>query len=280
MYIENNSKWLFKYMPFNLNTVKLLINSELWFGKPDIQNDPNEAEFILNYGKTVQEKSRYQFHIDEDFKSIIKETYSGKNYPTGYERIKFEKQLKERTKEYLGICSMSIKLDDILMWSHYADCNKGICLVFNKEVLTEKLFGDKAMVDYSNTIANANFSINGNFGELIYDTEFYFTKLDNWAYEKEFRFIRRFQELIPQKDINRTVSFPEDALIGVILGEKFPKEDFKTLMNLVYAKNPNRTFHFWRCLKNLYKQSMDITYSAESGHPFRKSPDTFLVNYF
>lgn len=258
MYIENNSKWLFKYMPFNLNAIKLLINNELWFGKPDIQNDPNEAEFILHYEKTVKEKDRYQFYLDKDFKSIIKETDSGKKYETGYESIKFEKELKKRTREYLGICSMSIKLDDILMWAHYADNNRGICLVFDKEKINQDISGDKEMVNYSNSIANVSFKTNGDLGELIYDTEFYFNKFDNWNYEKEFRFVRRFNEKIPQSKIERAIPFQENALIGIILGEKFPKEDFKTLINLVYAKNPNRKFHFWRCIKNLHKQAMDI----------------------
>jgi len=33
--LKNDSKWLFKCASFNLNTLKILLNNELWFGKPD-----------------------------------------------------------------------------------------------------------------------------------------------------------------------------------------------------------------------------------------------------
>lgn len=277
MNIENDSKWLFKYMPFNLNAVKTLANNELWFGKPDTQNDPNEAEFILKYSDIDKRINNFKIIIQDELDSIISITDSGKTSPTGFERIEFEKKLKKVIRDYLGICSMSVKYNDILMWSHYSDNNEGICIVFDKDILTSYLKGDASEVTYSESITNANFIKSGNTGQIISDKIFFFDKLENWRYESEFRFVRRYNDRIPQADISRIESFPEEAIVGVILGENFPKENFKTLINLVYARNPDKKFYFWKCIKNLYKQSMDISeitdkhvniYLSQRNHPF------------
>lgn len=265
MKLENNSKWLFKYMPFNLNTVKLLINNELWFGMPDTQNDPNEAEFIIKYGEKVNGIIDYRIIIQEELDKIIDATDSGRVSPFGFERIEFEKKLNKVIRDYLGICSMSVNYDDILMWAHYADNNEGICVVFDKEILTSHLRIDADMVTYSESIANANFIKNGKTGHVISDKIFYMNKLDNWKDEGEFRFVRRYNDRIPQNGIDRLETFPDKAIVGIILGENFPLENFKTIINLVYSSNTDKKFHFWRCIKNLHKKSMD-TYLISDEH--------------
>ncbi len=214
-------------MPFNLNAVKLLTNNELWFGKPDTQNDPNEAEFILKYNEEVEGFLDFRIIINEELDSLANQTDSGKKSPTGFERLEFEKELKKIVRGYLGICSMSVKCDGILMWAHYADNNEGICVVFDKEILNSTLKLDfKKKVTYSSDISKATFVKNGNVGQLISDRLFYMDKLENWNNEEEYRFVTRYNDRTPQDDLDRLESFPEDAIVGIILGENFPKEDF------------------------------------------------------
>jgi len=245
-------------MPFNLNAVKLLTNNELWFAKPDIQNDPNEAEFIIRYDKEVKGVLDFRIIIQEKLNLKIDQTDSGKKSPTGFERLEFEKELKKVVREYLGICSFSVKYDHILMWAHYTDNNKGICIVFDKEILTNCLSKESGKVSYSQDISNANFEKNGTLGHIITDKVFYMDKLKIWDSEEEYRFVKRFNDRIPQANLERLVPFPDDAVVGIILGEKFPKENFKTLINLAYLRNPSKEFYFWRCEKNLHKKAMNI----------------------
>lgn len=256
--LEDNQKWLFKYAPFNINTLKILLNNELWFGKPDIQNDPNEAEFIVTYDNKNYDCLDFKILIQENLEYQIKSTDSGRKNPTGVERVEFEKELKNVIRDYLGICSMSTKCDDILMWAHYADNNEGVCLVFDKEILTRSIKVDSDIVTYLPTIAKAKFVKEGKIGHLISDRVFYMTKLKNWEGESEFRFVRRYNDRIPQSNTNRLESFPKEAIVGVILGERFKYENFKTIINLAYLKNYQKTFYFWRSAKNLNKKTMDI----------------------
>jgi hypothetical protein len=258
MKLENDSKWLFKYLPFNLNAVKLLINNELWFGMPDIQNDPYEAEFNLKYNEEVSRLIDYRIIIQEELETIINSTEYGHNSPTGFERIEFENQLKKTIRDYLGICSMSVKYNDILMWAHYADNNEGLCIVFDKEILINNLSMDADKVSYSDSIANAKFVKSGNTGHVILDKIFCMAKLKCWEYEGEFRFVRRYNDRIHQNDLDRLESFPENTIVGIILGENFSPGNFKTLINLVYLSSIEKKFYFWKCRKNLYKQSMDV----------------------
>lgn len=259
--LENDSKWLFKYAPFSLNTLRILINNELWFGKPDIFNDPNEAEFILTYDDKEYEYLDFQIIIQENLKQQIIETDSGKNNPTGFEKREFEKELKKVIRDYLGICSMSTVCNDILMWAYYADSNEGVCIVFDKEILIKSIESDSDnKVSYSSSISKANFKSKGKLGHLFSNKEFYMDKLENWRSESEYRFIRRYNDKIPQEIVekDRLEPFNKDALVGVIVGEKFKYENFNTLVNISLLKNLDKPFYFWKSAKNLHKKTMDI----------------------
>ncbi len=279
MNLKNNSKWLFKYMPFNFNAVKIIANNELWFGKPDTQNDPNESEFILKNSEIVNPKNDFKIVIQEELDAEIEYLQSGSDTNLHISRIESEKKLKKVIRDYLGICSMSTIYNDILMWAHYSDNNKGICLVFDKEILTKNIGGDASKVTYSKNISNANLIKRGNIGQILSDKIFYMDKLINWEYESEFRFVKRFNDRIPQNEIDRLKSFPENALVGVILGGDFPEEDFKTLINLVYSRNNERDFYFWKCIKNLHKQSMDMTKITDEDVNIYLSQDKYLLKH-
>jgi hypothetical protein len=260
LWLENDSKWLFKYAPFNLNSIKILLNNELWFGKPDILNDPNEAEFILTYDDKEYNYNDFKIIIKDNLEQLIVNTDSGKKNPTGFERGEFEEELKKVVRDYLGICSMSTVCNDILMWAHYADSNEGICIVFEKEILTSSIYSDSNKVTYSPAITKANFKNEGKLGHLFSEREFYMDKLVNWKNESEYRFIRRYNDRIPQDIMykDRLEPFNKDALVGVIVGEKFKHEDFRTLVNISLLRNPNKPFYFWKSAKNLHKKIMDI----------------------
>lgn len=104
---------LFKYRKFDKNNLKLLLNRELWFAKPDTLNDPFEA--------------------NSSFSNVLDAVW--KHYPLPLDmRIKYERYLKQSLQQ-VGICSFSKARKNQLMWSHYADEHKGICIGFKEEYL-------------------------------------------------------------------------------------------------------------------------------------------------
>ena len=102
---------------------------------------------------------------------------------------------------------MSAERDNLLMWSHYADCHRGICIEFKTTVGT--LFGcDLLDVVYAPDYPKLNVC---DKPDVEFVKQCVRTKSVDWAYEEEWRII--YTETGPQ-------SFrPEDEeLRGVIFG--------------------------------------------------------------
>ena len=87
----------------------------------------------------------------------------------------------------------------LLMWAHYADHLKGVCLCFDTRRDPE-LFKHVYKVDYSR------------FRNRERNYNFYFSKSKEWTYEKEWRLVvQSDKEYIDTK-----------ACVGIILGERVP----------------------------------------------------------
>ncbi len=105
----------------------------------------------------------------------------------------------------VGVYCVSTKRDDILMWSHYADSHRGICLEFDG---TLPLMAHAQKVRYKPEREPINPYIDGN--EAAMDKAL-LTKAEQWSYEAEWRLCR-------YKDGPGIVQFRPQNLTGVIIG--------------------------------------------------------------
>ena len=87
-------------------------------------------------------------------------------------------------KHQVGIFCVSTKRDDILMWSHYGDSHRGVCIEFDG---TAKLMGQAHEVSYSKHRPVINFYGDNNREAL---NKTLLTKSDHWLYESEWRLFR------------------------------------------------------------------------------------------
>ena len=126
--------------------------------------------------------------------------------------------------------SISLTLDDPSprgfkidpLWGHYAQGGNGVCLVFDKDRLSQKVkeqFGTNATIapiHYSSEFSNAIFT-KGDSQEAVRQyiednlEDIFFTKSLDWEYEHELRI------LIKGYDIDEKLNYGEDTLIAVIL---------------------------------------------------------------
>lgn len=81
----------------------------------------------------------------------------------------------------IGVLCLSELKDSILMWSHYADCHRGVCLVYDTD---NEFFVNAQPVRYQRERPRVNPVIHSD--EKMLDNAI-FTKSDAWAYEKEWR---------------------------------------------------------------------------------------------
>lgn len=105
----------------------------------------------------------------------------------------------------VGVLCFSEVHDDILMWSHYGDSHRGICLVYGTD---HKFFAHAQPVRYEQGRPRVNPIDQTN--EQMLDNAI-FTKSRAWAYEKEWRILNY------QKGAGERQSPPE-SLKAIILG--------------------------------------------------------------
>ena len=126
------------------------------------------------------------------------------------------------------IYCLSARPDSQLMWGHYADHHRGVCLEF--DVRTPD-FSSAIQVDYN--AAYPNFS-------LIDDSDLspFHTKPSDWAYKEEYRLIAheasealRSGTLMTHDD--GMFQFSEDALVSVIVGSSASEATTREIADLL-----------------------------------------------
>ena len=126
--------------------------------------------------------------------------------------IGFRQMYHETVTAHVGVMCLSEVHDDILMWAHYGDSHRGVCLVFDP---TEPLFATAQPVHYKSIRPVVNPLENSR--EEMLDVAM-FTKSDHWAYEKEWR-------MLQYKHGAGLYTVPDAALVQVVLGSQVQDAD-------------------------------------------------------
>lgn len=199
---------LFKYRSLSsINTYKIFVNKKLYFSTPKDFNDPfdckinavisDEDDFALSLAK---------YGSNEGVMPAIENGYDINNT--------IDKVLNSK-----GICSFSKKKDNILMWSHYADSHRGICLEFD---ITEDydFFVFPIIIKYERGYPKIDVSeTRGNVGK-----ELLTTKYEGWQYEQEVRIY---------KEAYREYEFKPTSLKAIYFGCKVEDSERKNLYEFI-----------------------------------------------
>ena len=156
----------------------------------------------------------------------------------------FHKHLNEE----VGVFSLTEYKDDILMWSHYADQHKGICIEFRPVKEEHDNFYYQALnVVYpkKNNPPQLNFyEYRNNPEEWI--IKCLTTKALHWEYEGEWR-------IIDVKEGPGKRSIPEGIISSVILGCRIEKNDYDLIMKLASAYPTPITIYKAKIKPDCYK---------------------------
>ena len=209
----------FKFRAINKHLIESLVRPSLYFAKPDRLNDPFDC----------------RLDVYKSFKRAA-------SMVTGDRRISFEAALRnkdlllgyKRQFETFGVCSFSLlegSLDEPLLWSHYADEHRGVCLLYRFPMVylddPKTIFGASEVRYENDALTNwlSNSTIApedvGFVGEL---TKIFLTsKNPAWKYEKEARIIRSEHGVF---------DIPQGFLIQVCFGLRTPQSDIDLITNL------------------------------------------------
>lgn len=189
---EISSQFLYKYKAIDKedNTINALYDESIWVPSPSTFNDPLDGSYLYDKFQNL--------HFNEDLKGIG---------IISFESVDFERG---------GI--------NTLMWSHYADSHRGICLIYKRETCEE----DKQTNCKSNKIQEVKYEndipLRLDTTKEMFKTGFC-TKHKSWKYENEFRLILHKENL--GKGSLFTTKELGLKLVGVIFGLKSSDDDEK-----------------------------------------------------
>jgi hypothetical protein len=241
---------LHKYAGLNQNLFSLLINNELWFSHPSDFNDPYDCNLNydlsdVNFDKVYSHlrMTNKQFGWGKDDKFI---TVRAKDICGNPDNLaKLLSDFKTGTVDARGISCFSESDSILLMWSHYADSHKGVCLTFDVEK-DPIFFSIPYKVEYPLEYPKIDPFLNERKNEVQL---IFATKSSEWSYEKEYRIIKS-KDNNPQ--FRGAIAFRPEALTEIKFGYKATEESIKTIKNLVMKKYPHIKLYRSRIKKNQF----------------------------
>ena len=211
------SKYLHRFQKIDDRSYNSLIYNYLWFSSPFDFNDPYDCNIELDYeNNTLQEIEKFGREVNEGINRFSEEGLLERvnyiaNNPKEISQL-MRKQDKDNLSE-IGICCFSEKDDSLLMWSHYSDSHKGICLSFDFEE-DKVFFTTPYCVEYPEKYPVINF-INDRKSLRPWRI-LIATKSKEWKYEQEIRIVK--DERKPP--CKQNIEFKKKALSSIKFGYK------------------------------------------------------------
>ena len=244
-----SGKYLFKYCKFDVNALQIIINKTLYFSAPDKLNDPLDSKFELkimnpnNFSTVTKEIIRESTsNLSEEINWLLRHYDSELDNKMGQEKL-FKEYFSYIQSTVTGICCFSQTHSDNLLWTHYADQDRGLCFVFDKEKLHESLQNNLKGSNYR--IVHDHITYRGvkkleirlyRNGEFGYSNYHLFSKTSHWKYEKEYRFVlKKYKKTlfsIPPDRFNPFFKYDNECLKFIIVRSRMLEEHSHLLEEL------------------------------------------------
>lgn len=203
-------KKLYKYRQLNERTEDIIRNNRIWFSKPADLNDPFDCQLFVEFNASEEQLYAYTREtlgndVPDSLVDLLMQQ-SRDNYSDLMSSMLSKSKIM--IEHETSILCLSVKPNDILMFAHYADCHRGLCLEFTLN--WEDEIGKVFSVRYGETYPKLDyFAMRQSGSELV--EKLLLSKFSDWSYEQEFRVLRF-------KQAPGLVPFRDDALTGIIFG--------------------------------------------------------------
>jgi hypothetical protein len=201
-------KKLYKYRKFNASTLRLISQAEVYYANPEVFNDPLDCRPVILVDTDVPtlEKVCYRMLVLARGKGKALASMRNHRYmSTEYGDFRkdaaaiycYTQNLREEIKGLLydemttrGVLSLAARWDCPLMWSHYADEHRGVCIEYD---VADHKCDRLSKVDYSTSgeikVSDLfEWKVRGSTsaGRAI-ENAFFYAKASQWRYEREWR---------------------------------------------------------------------------------------------
>jgi hypothetical protein len=212
---------IYRYSKIDEYLYEMLTTNKLWFANPSEFNDPYDCFVCLSKQKLTEEE--------------IRRFYKSSKFSPPYTSEEIEEQIQKymahpeesrnalegKLQEAVGLWALSCFTttnDHMLMWAHYANQHKGICIGYDSKLITQ-ISTKHSWVKYAKEYPEGRVTELETFVETILST-----KSDYWSYENEIRILQREKGLY---------TFKREAIKEVIFGLKASDQQIKVIMHLM-----------------------------------------------
>ncbi len=237
---------LFHYQQFNADWLRTtLLEEKIWFSNPAAFNDPWDCRpfFYLPDENESDLKERYvewfcarSADMPEEERAL--KAKGLREDPAYLKRVveKFSQLMTTAIREQYRVYCLSTKSDSTLMWSHYANDHRGVCLEFRCD---NEVFSSAMKMNYTDEYPLFDFASDPLL-PLI-------TKSRAWGYEDEYRVValeRFIDPSVAVAGVIRTkenfLKLPRGALQSVIMGCMIERADADKLQQIIGQQFPRR----------------------------------------
>ena len=227
----------------------IFTNNEVYFSSPIEFNDPFDCQFGLSFQSSAEDKRLYleRYLANSDFRlnrsekaKWINAQMKGLGHLESHLKDKAIESMRD-TINNLGVYCLSRKSDDILMWSHYADCHRGYCLKFI-DGSNLPFIAAAQEIEYSVTYPIVNPIMEDDVTRL---KKSLLHKAKHWEYEQEWR-------IIDYKNGPGVKKFPSNILVGVIFGCRMAEDHRVLIKNWCQGRASKISFYEVRVSKRNY----------------------------
>jgi hypothetical protein len=180
---------LWKYRPWNIHTRSMITGGELWFATVAELNDPFEFRWQDKFPTDPREQRRFSnalrdMHFpgeDKTKRKAILEIFW--RQVRDMAAVSPDGIVPSSATKPQGVFCLSEVCNDVLMWSHYADRHRGICVGIRTDRIPASRF---AKVQYCDDIPVLDCweYVKSNVDRFV---KLSLAKATRWQYEKEWR---------------------------------------------------------------------------------------------
>jgi hypothetical protein len=206
---------------------QVIVESRIWFADPTHFNDPFECRPAITlptpaqvnaFERRIGKKYRKRSADDHEYADRVQAMRRRVTSPA-FVRASLTEHLQR-----IGVLCLVDSHSNTLMWSHYADNHKGVCLEFDSTAGVTRPFGFSSNVCYQAARPGMIPTELHDYGSFDWTATFIRSKSTHWEYEREWRCLRQ--------EGPGLLRFDPSLLTGVYLGVRINEADARSVIGM------------------------------------------------
>lgn len=233
---KNKPKTIFKYQPLTVQTLINLQSQQIYFCAPSQFNDPYDCAISahvkkLSHSEIMEVRDSMLKKLDRDGKEANALMKLSKLRLRDVLENAVNRLVESTRLEFIeknGVSCFAENNDNVLMWSHYADKGRGICLEFDTRFEPLTLLRIVEYVDEIPELNSLPIYLADDYEQFI---NLFCTKSIDWRYEREWRALHSAAGI--------EFVYDSKALKAVYFGPKIEPSNLNIACLILHGQNPD-----------------------------------------